>query len=248
MIEYGEFAKFYDLVMDDPGPRAERIAEWIVHYHPRAASLLELGCGTGSILARLDSVPHVTGLDRSPEMLAVARKKVPGATLVEADMAEFELGRRFDVVACVFDTLNHLVSFDAWRTMFRTVHRHLEDDGLFLFDVNTVGELRRLGEEPPWVDDFEGGTAIIDVQCAENGQRAVLSKWDIRIFERIDGYQFRLHHEQIDELAVPLSLIRSALEPQFQLVEEVGSDGERPTDDSIKCHFAYRRQARTLGH
>ncbi len=42
--------------------------------------------------------------------------------------------------------------------MFDAVHEHLVEGGLFIFDVNTVGELRRLGDEPPWVYDFDDST------------------------------------------------------------------------------------------
>ena len=118
MPSYERFARFYDAAMDDPGPRAERVLGFIDRYRPGATTLLELGCGTGSILARLHSVPTLTGLDRSPEMLAVARGKVPGARLIEGDMSSFSLGERFDVVVCVFDTLNHLLDFGAWQSVF----------------------------------------------------------------------------------------------------------------------------------
>ena len=86
MVAYQRFAPFYDVVMDDPGPRAVRVDAAVARYRPDAASLLELGCGTGSILARLTTGAALTGLDRSPEMLAVCASKVPGARLVEADM------------------------------------------------------------------------------------------------------------------------------------------------------------------
>lgn len=85
---------------------------------PHASSLLELGCGTGTNLAGLPELASLTGLDASPEMLAVARLKVPAATFLEGDMAAFDLGRQFDVVICVFDTLNHLASFDRWTSLF----------------------------------------------------------------------------------------------------------------------------------
>src|SRR5580704_11219863 len=105
MTSYHRFSGFYDAVMDDPVPRAQRVNDWVSRYLPKASSLLELGCGTGSILARITSVPILTGLDLSPEMLAVALEKVPNARLVEADMKSFSLGERFDVVICVFDSL-----------------------------------------------------------------------------------------------------------------------------------------------
>jgi SAM-dependent methyltransferase len=238
---YERFSSFYDAVMDDPGPRADQVTTWIDRYLPHASSLLELGCGTGSILARMPSTLSLTGLDRSPEMLAVARGKVPTARLVEVDMTSFSLEESFDVVVCVFDSLNHLLSFADWQSMFDSVHQHLSQDGLFIFDVNTLGELRRLGEEPPWVYDFDEGVAIIDVAFAEDGMSDGLSLWDIRIFEQAGEDRYALHHEQIGELAVPLSLIKTTLAGDFLLLEEVDENGQLPTDDSVKGHFCYRR-------
>jgi SAM-dependent methyltransferase len=226
MVAYERFAAFYDVVMDDPGPRAARVDDCITRYRPDAAALLELGCGSGSILARL----------------AIAARKVPGATLVEGDMAEFDLGRTFDVVACVFDTVNHLVEVASWKALLDGVHRHLADGGLFVFDVNTVGELRRLGDEAPWVHDFDDGTAIIDVTSAEGDGGIVLSDWDIRIFERVTGTRHELHREHIGELALPLARIRELVADRFDLLEEVDEDGLQATDDSVKAFYALRRK------
>jgi SAM-dependent methyltransferase len=236
--DYEHFARFYDRAMDDPAPRGARVLGSIERYRPDAASVLELGCGTGSILDQLTSLPSLTGMDRSPEMLAVASTKVPGARLLLGDIEEFWLGERFDVVVCVFDTLNHLLTFDAWQSMFDAVADHLVDGGLFIFDVNTVGELRRLGEEPPWVFDFDGNVLIMDVTLAEDG----ISDWDIRIFEHVRGECFTLHHERIGELGVSLRQIKGALSPRFDLVEETSESGDTPTDSSVKAYFTYRRR------
>jgi len=237
--DYDRFARFYDAAMDDPRPRGARVLASIDRYLPRASSILELGCGTGSILAQLTAYPALTGLDRSPEMLAVASEKVPSARLLLGDIGEFWLGERFDVVVCVFDTLNHLLAFEAWQSMFDSVYDHLVEDGLFIFDVNTVGELRRLAEEPPWVFEFGEHTLIMDVAPAEDG----LSEWDIRIFEHLGDSRYELHHEQIGELGVSLRRIASALEPRFALLEASSDSGEAPTDSSVKAYFTYRRRA-----
>lgn len=235
--EYERLARFYDAVMDDPDPRAARVLEFVHRHQPHASSLLELACGTGSILARLTEVPSLTGLDRSPEMLAIAAQKVPGARLIEGDMASFSLDERFDVVVCVFDSLNHLLTFDAWLSVFEAAHDHLVDGGLLIFDVNTVGELRRLGNEQPWVYDFDDNVIIMDVDFAEDG----LSRWDIQIFEHVGESQYLLHHEEIGELGVSLARIRAAVRPWFELLEEQDENGELPTDQSVKAHFALRR-------
>jgi SAM-dependent methyltransferase len=242
MPAYDRFSAFYDAVMDDPGPRADRVVASIDRYLPHAASLLELGCGTGSILARLTALPSLTGLDRSPAMLAIAKEKVPDARLYEGNMESFSLGERFDVVISVFDSVNHLLTFDAWQSMFDSVHEHLDDGGLFVFDVNTLGELRRLGDEPPWVYDFDGGVAVIDVSFAEDQGGDGMSQWDIRIFEHVEGVRYDLHQEQIGELGVSLSRIESALAPTFLILDETDENGHPPTDSSVKAYFACRRR------
>jgi SAM-dependent methyltransferase len=242
MAAYERYAAFYDVVMDDPGPRAARVNASVDRYRPEAAALLELACGTGSILARLATGAQLTGLDRSPEMLAVAAAKVPGAQLVEGDMSSFDLGRRFDVIVCVFDSVNHLLEVGSWASLFACVHAHLVEDGLFVLDVNTVGELHRLGDEPPWVYDFDGGTAVIDVSFALGPDGVGVTDWDIRIFERVTDTRYELHHERIGELALPLERVRGLLAGWFELLEEVDEDGLPATDTSIKAYYALRRK------
>src|SRR5690348_17297371 len=108
---YAKFARFYDEIMGDRATDIMRVRNCITRYQPTARTLLELGSGTGAVLAglaRSDLSLAVTGVDRSAEMLAVAASKVPAARLVQADMTEFSFDTRFDVVICVFDTLNHL--------------------------------------------------------------------------------------------------------------------------------------------
>jgi hypothetical protein len=113
-----------------------------------------------------------------------------------------------------------------------------------VFDVNTMGELRRLGAEEPWVLDFEDGVMIMDVSYAEDGADAGISDWEIRIFERAapSSDRYVLHHERIGELAVSLGRLKSALAERFELLEEGTKEDRVPTDESVKAYFAYRRR------
>ena len=156
-------------------------------------------------------------------------------------MADFDLGRRFDVVVCAFDSINHLLDVASWASLLACVDRHLTESGLFVFDVNTVGELRRLGDEPPWVYDFGGGTAIIDVTFALDAAGCGVTDWDIRIFEQVADTRYELHHERIGELALPLERVRELVGDRFELLEEVDEDGLPATDTSVKAYYALRR-------
>jgi SAM-dependent methyltransferase len=234
---YDRLARFYDAIMDDPLPRAAHVKDCIERYRPEPESILELACGTGSILECLGSVPHRTGLDISPEMLAEARTKLHDVEFVEGNMTSFALGRRFDVVICVFDSLNHLLDFAEWESTFEAVQEHLTDGGLFVFDVNTLGELHRIGEEQPWVFDFDGNVLIMDVLFGVDGQ----VNWDLRVFERTGETTFELHHESIGELGVELDRIARSLEKHFEVLDVSDPLGTPATDDSNRAYFACRR-------
>jgi SAM-dependent methyltransferase len=236
---YADFAKFYDQIMGDRSAIIERLRDYVRRYLPNAGSLLELGCGTGAVLAGLADGLQVTGIDLSPEMLATATAHLPRARLVQADITEFSLGTTFDVVICVFDTLNHLPTFDAWLAMFQQVDAHLAEGGLFIFDVNTVGRLRRLAAAPAYVADFGPHMLVMDVTTGKGG----VFPWDVRIFERVDGNQFRLHHERIGELGVPLARIHEALTPRFELLEAANTEGLPANDESDRAYLVYRHRA-----
>ena len=122
-------------------------------------------------------------------------------------MPSFDLGRRSDVVACVFATRHHLVPFARWEHLFRLAHEHLNDGGLFVFDVDTVGRRHQRSEGPSWVHHVEGGTRIMDLTTSSER----LPCGDIEIFEHVAGNEPILHHERISDLGVELSGRTAAL-------------------------------------
>jgi SAM-dependent methyltransferase len=236
MAIYSGFAPFYDRIMGDRTEEIDRIRSYIDRHMPGARSLLELGCGTGALLAGLAGDLAVTGIDQSAEMLAVAEAAVPGARLIHGDMTAFSVPARFDVVICMFDTLNHVPSFSRWLSLFSCVHEHLAAGGLFIFDVNTAGRLERLDSAPPFMDEFDGNVVIMTVRSAHDG----LSLWETKIFDHQHDDIYRLHCERIYELGVPLTLIRAALAGRCELLAEASLDGSAVSDDSDRVFFCYR--------
>ena len=242
MLNYAKFALFYDEIMGDRTEDIDQVRERITKYLPTATSVLEFGCGTGALLAGLAGDLKLTGIDQSPEMLSYASaRNLPHTTLVQADMTKFSLDERFDVAICMFDTLNHLPQFESWLELFERVHEHLVEGGLFIFDVNTLGRLRGLGHQPPYVQDFGGNTLIMNITPGEGD----VSIWDVQIFERLgeDDDLFRLHQETILELAVPLKQIAGALAPHFDVLETADLDGGPVSDESSRVLFACRHRA-----
>jgi SAM-dependent methyltransferase len=151
---YSAYAQIYDRI----GQRAfgERMAKVVLdllaNRGVRPASVLDLGCGTGSAtLAFARAGLDATGVDRSHAMLERARHfadaeghKVP---FIEGDMADLQLPDRYDLVTCIYDALNYL---DDDRDVVRfllNAYRHLEADGYLVFDMNTRARLESSWEQ-----------------------------------------------------------------------------------------------------
>lgn len=220
-MSYAAFARFYDAVQGDGADRAATLRALIGAHHPTARTALELACGTGSMLAQLRGELDVTGLDRSPEMLALAAEKLPGIRLVEADMTRFDLAERFDVVLCVFDSINHLLDFAEWEAVFDRARDHLADGGIFVFDINTEERLARLAAHPPVAQWFDGENMLaIDVRDGGGG----VVTWSIAVFEHEGGDRYRLHREDIREASFPRGRIERALLERFEAVAVEGTE------------------------
>jgi len=78
-----------------------------------------------------------TGVDCSVHQLRHARRNAQNAHLVCADIRELALARRFDVITCMFDSLNYLTEPADLARALKRIAAHLTESGLFIFDVNT---------------------------------------------------------------------------------------------------------------
>ena len=109
--------------------------------HPK--TVLDLACGTGTMSRLLTRRGYaVTGVDLSPGMLEVARRKTEHDALPilfhQQDAAELDLGeQQFDAAVCFFDSLNNILDPARLAQAFARVYTHLKPGGSFLFDVNT---------------------------------------------------------------------------------------------------------------
>ncbi len=143
-LPYTGFAKVYDEIMADvPYDRwLDYIGFlWSAHgFSP--VSVLDLACGTGNMSLRLARSGYlVTGIDRSQQMLEVARQKARDEGLyisfIKGSMEDFTVDRQFDAAVCVFDSLNYLLEAPDVQSCFKSVFNALSPGGCFVFDVNT---------------------------------------------------------------------------------------------------------------
>lgn len=114
---------------------ADVVLDLIRERNPAAASLLDVGCGTGSHLARFRAaVDHVEGIDLAADMVRVARAKMPDVPLHVGDMRDFDLGRRFDAIACLFSVIAYLPGAADIEVAIERLARHLEPGGVVVVE------------------------------------------------------------------------------------------------------------------
>ena len=233
MAVYDLLAPHYDAVTGDSVTEAAFIRGIIERRHSQAATLLDLGCGTGSMTALLAGPYQVSGLDISPGMLAIARGKLPGRTqLYLADMTSFRLDARFDVIVCAYQGLNHLLSLDAWQRSFDCACEHLNRGGLFVFDIATVSHLDQMASVPRVMEQFAGNYLLIRVRTADG----LVFDWHMEVYELQPDGRYRLLTQTVRLRSFPLSEIRDALRARFTGIEILGWDGapaEEENEDRI---------------
>jgi len=134
---YTQLANYYDEIyhFKDYQKEAEKIGT-LIQQHKRSSGnhLLDVACGTGNHIAYLNRHYIVEGLDFSPEMLRMARKKHPEVVFHRGDMTSFKLVNRFDVITCLFSAIGHVKTKARMRRAVGNMANHLRPGGLMILE------------------------------------------------------------------------------------------------------------------
>ncbi|HEX8991464.1 MAG TPA: class I SAM-dependent methyltransferase [Anaerolineales bacterium] len=136
---YNRSAAIYDAIYravgKDYAGEAKKL-EAFIQQHKRSMgnSLLDVACGTGGHIAYLTDKYMVEGLDISEDMLAEAVKKYPNVRFHHADMADFNIGRSFDVITCLFSAIGYIETLPRLSQTIRTFAAHLQPGGVALVE------------------------------------------------------------------------------------------------------------------
>ncbi len=148
---YSAILPFYDHSLADRGdlPFWEAMAtRW------GAATILELGCGTGRVTEVLSRHAPVVGVDLLIEMLRHAAGRAPRARLVAADLRRFAFAAKFDLIVLADDPMAHLTSMEERAGVVRLIADHLTPDGRVvlegLYRHDGMKNIRRGSVEESW--------------------------------------------------------------------------------------------------
>lgn len=170
---YELFARFYDLEFASFDEDLGLYRQFSVE---AGGPILELGCGTGRVLVALaDLGLPLTGIDTSPAMLAIARKRLgPSITLVQADMRELHPGivpgAPFWMAFSAINTFLHLADADQQIQALTALRSVVVAGGLLVLDL--------FSPDPHYIGSLDGRVVHeFDARLPE-GDR--LDKWVAR--------------------------------------------------------------------
>lgn len=150
-MQYGpDHAAVYDLVFRSRGKNFEAeaaaVAEVVRSRFPEAGSVLDVACGTGAHLETFAALfDHAEGLEHADAMRALAQERLPQLAVHPGDMRDFHLGRTFDAVTCMGNSVACTSSTAELDAAVGSMAAHLVPGGVLVV-------------EPWWFpDDFIDG-------------------------------------------------------------------------------------------
>jgi SAM-dependent methyltransferase len=175
--------------------------------------VVDVGCGSGVAARRLSLAGYdVLGLDPSPAMLELARRRAPKATFRRGSFVDAELPPECVAVTAVGEVLNYHVAAEAERDLeafFARVHSALRPGGLLALDVAGPGRVPGGGPARTWA---EGDDWAALVESTERPGQPELTR-RIVTFRRRAGRWRRTetgHHQRLYAASHIVALLRQA--------------------------------------
>jgi ubiquinone/menaquinone biosynthesis C-methylase UbiE len=154
---YRKFARYYDRIYEKIDLQIEAdFIKWAVAQHKttKGNKLLDIACGTGRHAQLLKDGFDVFGVDINPEMLKIAREKLPEINLVQGNMKELNLDKKFDVAICMFSAMNYNTTIDEFKGTLINFHNHLNEGGVLIFDYGINQE--------NWIEGLVSVDTVVD--------------------------------------------------------------------------------------
>jgi SAM-dependent methyltransferase len=247
---YDCIAPFYDRFTADYAyePWVDGIESEAVGLGLSGRRALDLGCGTGKSTEQLLRLGYsVVACDISEQMIRQARRNLPrhADSFFVADMRDLPPLGPFDLVLCLDDAINYLLSREELVETFAGVARVLDPEGVFAFDVNSLHSYRTAFAEVA-VADAAGVFFAWQGEGSSGHAPGEISRASVEIFaERDDGLWERhsmchvQRHHPLDEVLDALDL--AGLRCCSTLGQHPGARLDRSVDEQTQIklvHFA----------
>lgn len=250
MEAYSGFAKVYDLFMDNIPYRewTDYVIELLQEEGIKDGILLDLGCGTGSVTQLLAKAGYdMIGIDNSVEMLDIAIEKRDESGLdilyLLQDMREFELYGTVKGVVSICDSMNYILEDEDLLEVFRLVHNYLDNEGIFIFDMNTMYKYEEILADNTFAEDREESSFIWENYYDEEDE---INQYDLSLFVAEEDGRYRKYEETHLQRAYDQKRVEELIrESGLELLHVYDAfTRELPAEDSQRIYFVCRRPAR----
>jgi SAM-dependent methyltransferase len=135
-----DYSKFYDLLYKNKNYKKEFlfIKKIIKKYLHKPKTLMDLGCGTGEYSKLMTNLGlEVLGVDISPHMLKIARKKYSKNKKLKffhSGINNLKINKKFDIISALFHILSYQTNNKNINSFFHTSQKYLNKDGILIFD------------------------------------------------------------------------------------------------------------------
>ena len=125
-----------------PEAFGEQLLEWLSKNQVKVEKSLDLGCGTGVLCEILHAQGiESCGMDFSEGMIEIAKQRNPEIFYEVADMVQYRPDKKFDLVTCTGDALNHIMDLKDVAQIFQNIYGYLNEGGYFIFDILSEKEV-----------------------------------------------------------------------------------------------------------
>ena len=183
----------------------EQLLEWLRRNDVKPRNAMDLACGTGILCEILHkSGIQASGMDFSAGMIDIARSRNPEIHYDVADMITYRPEKKFDLVTCTGDAINHISDLADVERIFRNVYAYTSHGGCFIFDILNENEV---STSEPFEMDFSD-TIRVWFQMTRPGEKQVNLK--IQVYEN-GQLQFEENiRETIHDPAIICDLLRKS--------------------------------------
>jgi len=221
-MQYSLQAKYYDKIYSFKNYSQEVIdLQDIMQQHIKydLNTLLDVACGTGKHLEVLKSYYKCEGLDINHELLEIAKKRNPELMFYQADMIDFSIENKYDIITCFFGSIGHVKTKDKLFQTVRNMKRHLTPKGILIIEPWHTPEQFEAGrihimtvDEPDikiarcCCSQVEGDLSILDLHhlvCTSQGTEHFVDHLELGLFLEKDYLDilsesgFSVVHEKI---------------------------------------------------
>ena len=182
------------------------------------------------------------GFEFSFDMVKIAnqtkKSRAQQISFYQGDMIFFYLKRKFNVVVCLYDSINYLTDFNVWRQLFDRVSNILKEKGLFVFDIctekNSVKYFNNYSEKKGGID-YE----YLRESSYDRKKHIHENKFTISFGKESNEY-VEIHRQKIFYLKEILKFIRST---KFRLLGYFDDFSfKHASEESLRVHFVLQKK------